>query len=248
MGRARRPDDRSRPRRISAFASIQRNDTNSVGPLPNELSAGNRQFGHFETYRISYQTNGKPDQTNQLTFGYIRNHNYWDRQADQTYNWSQLLGLTGVDNAGASSFPVVNFAGSSLVSLGRASDLETVGGQYDRTMNFTDVMTKVHGRHMIKAGFDFRFGRNFQNPVIQSGAQGVFNFSNVQTAQVNATSTTGFSLASFILGQVDSASRVYASLGPDYRTIYGAGFIQDHMYVNSSASPVDIGLRYDHPG
>lgn len=232
-------------RRLSVFAEVQKNDADTVGPLPGVLSNGNRQYAHSQMYRVTYQTNKEVDSSNQVTFGYTRARNFWDRQPDQVLDWSKQLGLTGIDNGGSSSFPVVNFT-NGYASLGRYTDLETRGGIYDRTMSLTDVMTKIRGRHEIKAGFDARLGRNFQSPLNDNGVQGVFNFANTQTALPSALGTSGDGFASFLLGQVDSASKVYTSLAPDYRTAYTAGFIQDTFRFSPKLT-ITAGLRYDLP-
>lgn len=231
--------------RLSLFAVVQKNDASSAGPLPGVLSNGNRQYEHSQMYRVNFETSMKADSANQLTFAYTRSRNFWDRQPDQILNWSQQLGLKGVDNGGSSSFPVVNFT-NGFASLGRSTDLETRGGRYDRTLSLGDAATRIRGRHELKMGFDLRLGRSYQNPLNDNGVQGVFNFAASQTASPSALGTTGNSYASFLLGAVDSASRVFTSLAPDYRTAYGAVFLQDNFRFSRRLT-ITAGLRYDLP-
>ncbi len=231
--------------RVSFYASVQKNDSDTVGPLPDELSNGNRQYLHSQLYRVNYGAQKKADRTSQFTFGYNRSRNFWDRHPDQIQNWSQTLGLNGVENGGSSSFPVVNFTNGDA-SFGRYTDLETNGGLYDRSMTFGYLSTHIMGRHEIRIGGDVRLGRYLQSPVNNNGVQGVFNFSGVQTASPSDLINTGDAFASFLLGYVDSATRVFTSLAPDFRTAYTAIFIDDHFKVNPRFT-VDIGLRYDLP-
>ena len=53
----------------------------------------------------------------------------------------------------------------------------------------------ARGVHNFKAGLDFRYGRVHEDPRVDLGVQGVFNFANFQTAQAGAArSTTGHPL------------------------------------------------------
>ena len=231
--------------RISVYGTYYHADNNTTGPLPGVITSGNRQYDRSQLFRLTYDTTKNANQTSQTTLSYNWTKNRFDRQPDQLQNWSRVLGLNGVDNGGSSSFPVVNFTGG-YASLGRYTDLATRGGLFDRTLAISHNQSKIRGRHELKMGFDARLGRTFQSQVIDSGVQGVFNFANFQTALPSARATTGNSFASFLLGAVDSGSRVFTSVAPDYRNIYAAGYLQDHFSMSSRLT-LEVGLRYDLP-
>ena len=232
--------------RISGFANLQTNDSLGEGPFPGELSNGNLNYSRPQIYRLEHDFAQKADRLNHLVFGYTTWYTHWDRLQDQRQNWSQLLGLTGIDSGGSSSFPVVNFTGSALTSLGRYTDLKTRGGQFDSSIQLTDVMTMTHGAHEIKAGFDLRRSRSFQKPVVDTGVQGQFNFSNIATAAPSALATSGNAFASFLLGAVDSGLRYTTTEGPDMRYLYSALFLHDNFRLSPKLT-VNIGFRYDLP-
>ena len=116
---------------------------------------------------------------------------------------------------------MVNFTGG-LASFGRYTDLRTAGGQLDKLYHFADDMTMIRGRHEMKVGLDFRTGRAYQKPTQDTGVQGQFDFSSVQTALPATRATTGNSFASFMLGLPDSGSRFLTTQGPDMRYGYAA--------------------------
>ena len=232
--------------RLSFFANLQTNDSLDEGSFPAELSNGNLNYSRPQIYRLEHDFAQKPDRLNHLSFGYTSWHTRWDRVQEQRVDWSKLLGLTGVDNGGSSTFPVVNFAGSSLSSLGRYTDLRTRGGQFDSSIELTDVLTMTHGPHEFKAGFDLRRSRSFQKPVVDTGVQGQFNFTNAATAAPGSIATTGNAFASFLIGAVDSGLRYTTTEGPDMRYLYGALFVQDNFHLSPKLT-VNVGLRYDLP-
>jgi hypothetical protein len=232
--------------RVSGFASLETNDSLDEGPFPGVLSNGNLNYSRPQIYRVEHDFAQSANRLNHLVFGYTTWYNRWDRLQAQRVDWSKTLGLIGIDNGGSSSFPVVNFLGSSLSSLARYTDLKTRGGQYDSAIQLTDVMTMTHGAHEFKAGFDVRRSRSFQKPVVDTGVQGQFNFSNIETAAPLSLSTTGNAFASFLLGAVDSGLRFTTTQGPDMRYLYGALFVQDNFRLSPKLT-LNIGLRYDLP-
>ncbi len=100
------------------------------------------------------------------------------------------------------------------------------------------------GRHSLKIGGDFRNlhfneGQNAQ-------PAGVFNFTRAYTQGPTATqanSTTGFGLASFLLGDVTGAT-VIRNNRLSTQGIYWAGYVHDDWRVNERLS-LNLGVRYD---
>src|SRR5262249_18604084 len=84
------------------------------------------------------------------------------------------------------------------------------------------------------------------------GAQGIYDFSNVQTGQPALDGATltggsvGFAYASFLLGRTNSA-RVNAVQDPQWRKNTWALYIQDNWKLSRKLT-IDYGLRWDLQG
>lgn len=234
-------------KRISGFVSIQHLNALSEGPLPDELSEGNLQYFKPSNYRVNYVSTSGPSTVKHFTFGFTQYKRTFDRLQAQRQDWAEELGLAGIEQGEASSFPVVIFANSSLVPFARASDYAVRGGTITDLFELRYDTSMARGIHNFKAGLDFRYGRLHQDPRVDYGVQGVFNFSNFQTAQAGAAlPTTGHPFASFLLGAPDNAFRVVNSQPPDLNYRYHALYLQDEIRLGPRLT-ASVGLRYDLP-
>ena len=147
----------------------------------------------------------------------------------------------GIRNLSTRGYPNINFGGGPFVSLAN------IGDPQDSVLNtagygFFDTVSMVRGRHVLKAGVDWR--RNAMNSRPTAG--GGFNFAARGTAIPNESfsgSQTGYAFASFLLGIVDSAS-LSDPAGLGGRRDYLALFIQDDWRVSSRLT-LNIGLRWE---
>ncbi len=132
-----------------------------------------------------------------------------------------------------------NFAGGAGLP-GQADLSDGIRGQ--TTWQLADALTWVRGRHTLKFGFDVRLqqANNFQ----PSGLSGSYSFSSSLTNNPQVTSGTGSSVATFVLGQVSSASIVTA-LGESEKGHSISGFVQDDYRISPRLT-LNIGLRYDY--
>jgi Carboxypeptidase regulatory-like domain len=156
--------------------------------------------------------------------------------------WPEFLGLTGLvqDEGGA---PQVDFSGSIPFSqLGEDQYAPDDRPHWDQVL---DDVTWVTGKQQLKFGFDFRhfvFSR-----IGGSNVSGVWNFNDLETggydSHGNALSTSGNSFASFLLGQVDSASFEIDSK-PSFRADYVGPWINDEIKITPKLT-VTAGLRWD---
>jgi hypothetical protein len=116
----------------------------------------------------------------------------------------------------------------------------------------TELVTKIHGRHELKFGFE---GRLHQMNYIQTNAPlGLFTFNALGSSQCPVSDVTvcgGDSLASFMMGQMSSGSggNLYGTTYeiqflPAVENYQYAGFAQDNWKVTPKLS-LNIGLRYD---
>jgi hypothetical protein len=188
---------------------------------------------------LNYTDTAAPTVLIDLRFGYVRSY------------LVKSPALTGIDLASL-GFPAsfVNsiffdalpaFQPSGYQSLAPAtSDLIH---RFDNTYTYAGSVTKIHGTHTIKSGADFRF-----IPIgeLQPNApQGVFNFNAAFTGAnpLAASTSSGSSLASFLLGYPSSGSIDY---NPEVSVSsrYFAAYVQDDWKI-SRALTLNIGLRYE---
>jgi len=106
-------------------------------------------------------------------------------------------------------------------------------------VNFNRTLT----RHNLKFGFDARVIRgNFQQ---QGDTARQFSFANNWTQGPNpnvASATSGFALATFMLGVTGGQNQIVPALAQ--QILYYAGFVQDDFKVTPKLT-LNLGLRYD---
>jgi hypothetical protein len=111
-------------------------------------------------------------------------------------------------------------------------------------LEISDFVTYVVGRHSIKFGASFRWGKFDVRQRIDPG--GSFNFRHDQTAS-DIDGNGGYPLASLITGATEFAFNSNNSIDPAFRQMTQSYFIQDDFKVTQKLT-VNIGLRYDLPG
>jgi hypothetical protein len=160
--------------------------------------------------------------------------NYFPFQA-ASFN-SGIVGQLGLPP----SVPDLELPNISAGLPGTADLSDGIRGQ--TTWQLADSLTWVHGRHTIKFGFDVRIqqANNFQ----PSGLSGSYTFASSLTSNPQVPSGTGSSVATFVLGQVSSASIVTA-VGESEAGHSITGFIQDDFRVTPNLT-LNLGLRYDY--
>ncbi len=121
--------------------------------------------------------------------------------------------------------------------------------QGSNTGQLTELLTKIHGNHELKFGFE---GRIHQQNYIQTNAPlGLFSFNALGSSQCPIPDNTqcgGDSLASFLMGQI-STGNPYGStyeiqFEPATENFQFAGFGQDNWKITPKLT-LNIGLRYD---
>jgi hypothetical protein len=200
------------------------------------------KYIHDRTGRINYDWIAKPNLLSHFTIGVDR-YNNQTRQVTQFQGWDAKLGIQGVIwDQGA--FPVVNFSGGTAGPNGFG------GGDFSTNANgrmtFTETIAWTHGRHSIKFGGNF--WPEYANAREGFQSSGAFTFSNLTTSQPNNSKYTswGSSLASFLLGDLSSAS-ISEPYARGERTRSYALFAQDEWRATQRLT-LSIGLRWEGNG
>jgi hypothetical protein len=187
-----------RPRTLVDSGGVWSANSADGGPLANARD----QLVYSHSLRATHSLSIGPDRLNVASIAY---NWYWNGSlpALSGSNWPLALGFV---DAGATNFPSVNF-GSGVNGFGTAPIGNTWQGHYvGATLILADQVSWVKGRHTMTFGGDFRAMEI--NSHTGSGALS-FNFSNLSTGAVSQpyANQAGFGFASFLLGDVQSASK-----------------------------------------
>ncbi len=225
----------------------------NVGPIPynyGQTYAPKTVVGIIEdTYQIT------PRIVNQIKYGYAR-YNGPTFNADQLPQYSTTsLGFTGLPAGPASgAFPITTFASPNAPTQWAGT---SPGVTLAENYTLVDNVQWTKGKH------SFTFGGQIQwmlyNVVNATGGSSDLTVANAvtETAQIaqpkagnlpvtyTAQASTGFSYASFLLGDYDKLSFTQYSVqetGTRFRAI--SPYVQDNWKVNDRLT-LDLGLRYD---
>ena len=137
----------------------------------------------------------------------------------------------------------VALPGGSSLPFGLPEDaLMTASNDF----TFSDDVTKVFGKHSLRAGVVYRVdlsGRNVQGTTFMN-----FNGGSFITNPVTGLGG-GSGLAQFLLGAVENDGSTYFDIGknPYERSRYWGFYVQDDFHVSRQLT-LNLGLRYDIEG
>ena len=177
--------------------------------------------------------------TNDFRYTFLR-RKFLDTRPGFGENLAGKLGLTGVSDAAFPAFTIPGYgvpagfvAGNVTVpTTGAALGNPTAVYRFQTPIldqQFLDSLQWVAGRHALKFGGEYRMGAN--DEVRDRGSAGNFTISPLITDLPGSSSTTGNSLASFLLGEVNAASIQVSDKIPS-RASYLAVYAQDDWRVS----------------
>jgi hypothetical protein len=127
-------------------------------------------------------------------------------------------------------------------------------GAWDDTLSVSPILSKIMGKHTLKAGFEFRMLRN--NYYQSNNPAGLLQFNAKMTSAnpnnsthapgANDPASSGNGFASFLLGYGDSGSFVEPARTAD-QNLYKAFFVGDTYRVSRNLT-LNLGLRVDLQG
>jgi len=237
-----------------------------VGRTDLNLGSNNKLF--FTMHESSY-TNAQADIFRNLASGQFSGLDLWGGVVDDVHMFSPTLVVdtrVGITRSYSSSF--IKSAGFDPTTLGFPSYMASYS--LDRAMprvSFSDSnyagastspgsispflsaqwltgVTKVMGRHTLKAGFDFR--RYDANSLSPGYSAGTFTFgTNWITAGTGKTAPPfGGSMADFMMG-LPTAGQFDVNTGYAYRSYLFGWYLQDDFRVSSTLT-INAGIRFEH--
>ncbi len=138
--------------------------------------------------------------------------------------------------------PAISFDGQNATTgFGVNTNGETQSINRKLGLSAVNNWLWTKGRNTFNFGGEAR--RSYQDDNECQECTGGFSFSQRTTADPNNIGTTGNSFASFLLGQVDSAQRIFAN-ELSLRNLLIAPYIQDDIKLTPKLT-VNLGLRWD---
>jgi len=217
--------------RYAYYLNKTNNGTNSGG-LPGIYSHRNDRLQTQDAV-LSETHVFSPSLLNDARIGGMRSD--YPFQAASAYK--NVAGQIGLPNDTATLIPTM--------SNGLTTPNITLGFRASTTIEGVDDLTWIVKQHTLHIGGTVRFSEGYNN---QTGASssGTFTFIAGSTAAGNNTTVTtgtGSTYASFLLGQVNSASQLVTTGSAFRRTMY-AVYVQDDWRATPRLT-VNAGLRWD---
>jgi hypothetical protein len=221
--------------RVYVTYNSRDNTRKSVNPWLDNIAGEGRDQNFFTHYiRFGYDYTITSNLLNHLTLGYDRtNSGNYDTGVKSGKDWDNTLGILG---ASGHNFPYVYAWGDA--GLGGTVD----GDSIDNGYRMNDTLTFVKGKHIFKAGVDYRY--QIFNPQTLSEQSGSIGFDPTTTAGDVNTAWDANGYASMLLGLPGYGILDAYSSQPKWLSHYYGFFVQDSFKIRPSLT-LNYGFRYD---
>ena len=200
--------------------------------LPAPLVGGQNQPARTNTGQAHWQYTPTARTLNQIGFGLNR---YVSPSApvNNSAIAPNTIGLPGIASTAPPSITFTNGYAATATN--------TLQYQVEDTYVLRDVFFLTAGKHQLRFGGDYR--RSQYNDFTPTPTSSSLGFSNLETANPTAQSSSGDSFASFLLGQVDSGAQTQP-LEIATRQNYAGLFGQDDWKLMPNLT-INLGMRFE---
>ncbi len=204
----------------------------AVYPTPAADPNSNTQARRAYSTMVNYIRNLRPTLLNDLRFNWQPRFFIFS-STGLGEGWPTRIGLRGVDDR---AFPRV--AATGYAALGNTNHERIQQPIWD--LHLVDGLSWFRGKHAIKIGGEYRWGRN--QDIFNQQISGQFNFAPQPTA-LTGNANSGNGIASLLVGFPNSAS-VLSTQPLDRRQAYYALYVQDDYKLAPNLT-VNIGIRWE---
>ncbi|HEY4382838.1 MAG TPA: carboxypeptidase-like regulatory domain-containing protein [Acidobacteriaceae bacterium] len=191
---------------------------------------------------------------NQLKYGFFRNSTLQDAPThNKLYGAFTAYGITGLPSGQAQeSYPNVNFAGPNA---GSSFAIAKNDNEITNTFALLDNAQYVKGKHSITVGLVHQWLEDNYTMYVTGTSPVLLGYSNAQTAGFSTitgssggtlVNTQGDAYASFLLGQVNSASLTHSAVVTSYGRMYPWSIYSEDDIAVTPKLTLNIGLRWDY--
>ncbi len=208
-----------------------------VSALPPQLASETDSAPQYTFVdRIGWDYTINPALLNNLHFGYLdRNEGYGCIDAKYVNVLPQIPGV-----AAHNVPPQIGF-GDGFASFGCGAGINNRNITRRPTAITNDMLTWIKGKHQFKFGGEYRWIAGYVHS--DGGQSGYFNFGDAETGV--PWQTSGNSIASFLLEQVDNGGATFRAISSDYPRQHALTWFVGDTWRATPKLTIDYGIRWD---